>query len=319
MYYIGIDVGGTNLVAGLVDTGAHLVSRMSIPADRTKDADGLIQDMIGLTVRLCEEGETRIDRQYDIKAIGIGIPGQVDNRAGTIVKTVNMPLSNTNIRAAFQTVWGAPVFLGNDANCAALGAYWAGAARGCDPAVMVTLGTGVGGGMVSGGRLFDGFAGSGMEVGHMITHAGGRLCTCGNRGCWEQYGSATALIHQTIEAMESHPDSLLWQICGGDLKKVEGRTAFDAASQGDAVASGVLERYREHVAVGLISLVNMLQPEIICIGGGISNASDEMLMNPLRKLVLAGSYDKGNHTRITRATLGNDAGIIGAALLCRSI
>ncbi len=317
MYYIGVDVGGTNLVAGLVDGEARLVRKSTMPVDRTRDAQGLMEDMIALTCRLCEEAE--IDRKYDVKALGIGIPGQVDNRSGTIIKTVNMPLSNTPLRSAFQAVWEAPVFLGNDADCAAIGEYWAGAARNCDPAVVITLGTGVGGGLVSGGRLFDGFSGSGMEVGHMITHAGGLPCTCGGRGCWEQYASATALIRQTREAMARCPDSLLWQVAGGDVQRVEGKTPFDAAAQGDRTALEVLADYRQELAAGLISLVNMLQPEIICLGGGVSNAPDELLLSPLRELVRTGSYDRAHPTRIARAALGNDAGVIGAALLCRSI
>ena len=154
----------------------------------------------------------------------------------------------------------------------------------------------------------------------MVTQAGGLLCSCGNRGCWEQYGSAPALIRQTRKEMQRCPASRLWEFCGGDPDKVEGRTVFDcAAATRDGAALRVLEGYRQHVAAGLISLVNVLQPEIICLGGGISNASDELLLDPIREMVRYGSYDKLHHTRVVRAALGNDAGVIGAALLCRSI
>ncbi len=316
MYCIGIDVGGTNLVAGLVDAQAQLKAKTSMPVNRTEDAGQLVGDMIELTRRLCREQDVEPE---EVRALGLGIPGSVDNRTGTIVRTVNMPFRDTPVRALFQAVWEVPVFLGNDANCAAIGEYWAGAAKNCDPAVVVTLGTGVGGGLVAGGRIFDGFAGSGMEVGHIITHAGGLPCTCGSRGCWEQYGSATALIRETRKEMERSPDSALWEVCGHDLDKVEGRTPFDAAAQGDPAALRVLEGYRAELAAGLISIVNMLQPEIICIGGGVSNASDELLLDPLRELVHAGSCDRDHPVRIEKAALGNDAGIIGAALLCRSV
>ena len=151
-----------------------------------------------------------------IKAVGLGLPGLVDNKTGYVIQTPNMPFDNTPIREMFQAEWDVPVYLGNDANCAAIGEYWAGAAKDCDPAVVVTLGTGIGGGLVVGGKLYTGFAQSGLEVGHMIIRPNGVLCGCGNRGCWEQYGSATALIRIAQEAMERDPGSVMWELCQGD-------------------------------------------------------------------------------------------------------
>ena len=153
----------------------------------------------------------------------------------------------------------------------------------------------------------------------MITHPGGHLCGCGNRGCWEQYGSATALIRITREHMQAHRDSALWELCGGDLSRVEGRTSFEGARRGDAAAKEALEEYLDGLATGIINLINILQPEIICLGGGVSNADDDLLLNPLRERVYRGSYDKRNRVRLERAALGNDAGVVGAALLCRTM
>ena len=212
-----------------------------------------------------------------------------------------------------------PFFLGNDANCAAIGEYWAGAAKGCDPAVVVTLGTGIGSGMVSGGKLFTGFANSGMETGHTIIYPGGVPCTCGNRGCWERYGSATALIRMAREEMAQSPDSLLWTLCGGQAENIQGRTVFQAAREKDPAALRALETFHQGLAIGLINLVNTVQPEIICLGGGISAADDDLLLDPVRALVKQGSYDKTMPTRLEHAALGNDAGVVGAAMLCEMV
>ncbi len=153
----------------------------------------------------------------------------------------------------------------------------------------------------------------------MIIRPGGQPCTCGNRGCWERYGSATALIRLTREEMERSRDSVLWQLCGGDPAKVQGRTAFQGASQGKPAAKRVLESYLQGLSVGLVNLVNVLQPEIICLGGGVSNAEDDLLLNPLRELVRQGAYDKHAPIHCRSGPLGNDAGVVGAALLCNMV
>ena len=316
MYYIGVDVGGTNLVAGLVDENGVILDKVSRPLDKTMNDRELCAELADLSLTIC----TVCGKQPgEIKAVGVGIPGLVDNDRGEVVKTTNMAFGHTPFRELFQQKWHIPVYLGNDANCAAIGEYCAGAAKGCDPAVIVTLGTGVGGGLVCNGKLFTGFAGSAMEVGHMIVHPQGVHCPCGNDGCWEQYGSASAIIRLTREEMRRNPDSLLWKLCEGDEANAEGRTAFDAASRGDESAEKVLEEYRKGLSLGLINLVNIIQPQVICLGGGVSNAPDALLLEPLRELVLAGTYDKNNPTKLVKASLGNDAGVVGAAMLCRMV
>ena len=316
MYYIGVDVGGTNLVAGLVDREGTILYKTGKPVDRALTAEQLCDAIADLALLACRQGGREPE---EIEAVGVGIPGLVDNKTGMVVQTANMPFRDTPFRTRFQARWDVPVYLGNDANCAAIGEYWAGAAKGCSPAVVITLGTGIGGGMVVDGKLFTGFANSGMEVGHMVIYPGGQPCGCGNRGCWEQYGSATALIRMTREEMERCPDSLLWQLCGGDLSQVQGRTSFQGAAQGDPASGRILERYREGLSLGLINLVNLLQPQVICLGGGISNAEDALLLDPVREQVEQGAYDKNTPVRVVRAALGNDAGVVGAALLCHLV
>ena len=207
------------------------------------------------------------------------------------------------------------IYLENDANAAALGEYAAGAGKGSQSMVAITLGTGVGGGAVLNGKLYTGFNYAGMEVGHFVIEYGGRLCTCGRKGCFEAYCSATALIKRTREVMEEHPDSLLWQLAGS-LEGVDGRTPFDAAAQGDAAAGKVIDEYVNYLGCGVASLVNIFQPEVFCIGGGPS-AQGETLMAPVRYILNREDYARNSvrRTRLVRAALGNDAGIIGAALL----
>lgn len=316
MKYVGIDVGGTNLVAGVVDEAGNILDKVSHPVDKEMTADEMCIELARMAKKVC--GMSDIDEEK-IAAVGVGLPGLVDNKAGVVIKTPNMPFHNTKFRELFQSEWNKPVYLGNDANCAAIGEYWAGAAKGCDPAMMVTLGTGIGGGLVVGGKLFTGYGNAGMEVGHMMIHPNGALCGCGKRGCWEQYGSATALIRLTRIEMEKDHKSVLWELCGGEGDKVNGRTAFQGARLGDAAAKRALALYLEGLSIGLINLINILQPEIICLGGGISNAEDDLLLDPLRKLVADGVFDKHVKIRLEKASLGNDAGVVGAAMLCKSL
>ena len=316
MKYIGIDVGGTNLVAGVVDETGMILDKVSHPVDKNMSAEDMCRELARMA-----RGVLTVSgiSAKEIAAVGVGLPGLVDNKTGMVIKTPNMPFNRTPFRELFQKEWDVPVYLGNDANCAAIGEYFAGAAKSSNNAVVVTIGTGLGGGLVVDGKLLTGFANAGMEVGHMIIHPNGMMCGCGQRGCWEQYGSATALIRLTRIEMERNKDTKLWEVCEFDKKNITGRTAFQAARLGDAAAQRVLAQYLEGLSIGLINLVNILQPEIICLGGGVSNAEDDLLLDPLRKLVAQGVFDKHVPVRLEKASLGNDAGIVGAALLCETI
>ncbi len=311
-YRIGIDVGGTNLVAGLVDEEYHVLARAKRRTRKLKDADALCVEMAAVAREAARAGGAD---DGDIELVGIGIPGAIDRDRGVVLHTPNAPFHNTPVRELFQREWNVPVYLGNDANCAAVGEYLAGAAKGCRSAMVITLGTGVGAGIIVDGRLFTGCNDTGLEAGHTVIQVDGRQCNCGRRGCWERYSSATGLKQSTREAMEQHPESLLWSLAGGTLDGVGGRTAFQAAREGDETARMVVDEYIRYLAIGLTNMINLFQPEIICLGGGVSNEGDDLFLDPLRALVERDRYTtEGPQTRLVKAALGNDAGIVGAAV-----
>ena len=313
MYYIGIDVGGTNLKAGLVREDGQILA-----VERTPLA---FENPEQFARTLAQLGQSVL-RQAGVPAsevvsAGIGIPGAV--AGGDILYTCNIPLRDVPLSRLFRQYLDVPVLLENDANCAAVGEWLCGAGRGTQQFIVVTLGTGVGGGLILTGKLYSG---SGMvgEVGHMVIQHGGAPCNCGRRGCWEAYASATGLIRMTREAMEAHPESLLHTVAAQN-GCVEGRTAFDAAVQGDETALGLCRDYVSYLAAGVTNLINILQPEAVAIGGGVAAAPDRLLLTPLREIVERECYPRhtGQLPRVVRAELGNDAGIIGAALLKRAI
>ena len=232
--------------------------------------------------------------------------------------TTNIPLERTDLAALFRRRLDLPVLLGNDADCAAVGEYFQGAGRGLRDFVVLTLGTGLGAGIILDGRLRGGESSS--EAGHMVLHAGGEPCPCGRRGCWEQYASATALIRRTEAAMSAHPESALRRLAE-EAGGVDGRTPFLAAEAGDETALAVCRAYVEELAEGTASLINILRPEAVAFGGGVAGAPEHLLLEPLRRRIgeLCFSRHGGRATRILRAELGNDAGVIGAALLGRVI
>ena len=227
MYTIGIDVGGTNLKAGLVNERYEIVAAKKMPL-QWEGPEKMAEDLMTLVQGVLEE--TGVSRE-EIAYIGMGVPGIVDVKKGTIVQTVNIPIRNVPIAALLQHHWDIPVHLGNDADCAALGEYYRFDHSEINSLVLVTLGTGIGTGLILDGKIYRGFNGCAGEGGHIVVVPGGDLCTCGRRGCWERYASANGLIRQTKAAMEAHPESAMWQLAGGDLEKVDGRTAFDGIRQ----------------------------------------------------------------------------------------
>lgn len=313
MYTIGIDVGGTNLKAGLIDGAGEIAAVEKRPL-RWVSQEVFAGELVELADALVAKKGLR---REDIACIGIGFPGQVDDKRGIVVRTVNIPIENMPIAALMGEKWAVPVRLGNDADCAALGEYHRFPQEGVESLILVTLGTGVGTGLILNGRILRGVNGCAGEGGHMVIVHDGVPCTCGRRGCWERYASASGLIRMTRESMAVHPDSAMWAMAGGDIEKVEGRTAFDAAMGGDAAAQAVVEQYITYLAEGLVNLINLLQPDVICIGGGVSSADDAWLLHPLRERVAALRFDQraDRHTLIAKARLGNDAGMLGAALL----
>lgn len=311
MYYIGIDLGGTNIAVGLVNDEKKLVYKKSRPTLTNRKIEEIIKDMAELALEVLRDNNIP---ESDVGAIGIGSPGTVDGKNGIIIYSCNIPFDNTNIREEFKKYTAIPVYCGNDADVAALGEAYAGAAEGCDSAIMITLGTGVGGGIIINKHIVAGFNGAGGELGHMVIVHDGVPCNCGRKGCWEAYSSATGLIRMTKEAMQETKDTLLWEICP-NIDDVEGKTAWDALAKGDKVAAAVIDKYVRYLATGLTNIINIFQPEVLCLGGGVAKQG-QLLIDMLMPYIEKERYSKGiPQTVIKPAVLGNDAGIIGAAML----
>lgn len=310
MLNIGIDLGGTNIAAGIVDENGKILRKGSVPTGKERPTEEVVKDIASLCFSLLEQEGITLD---DIAKIGMGCPGTVDNENGIIAYSNNIRMENVPMREMLSSYFpGKTINLENDANAAAYGEY-AVNGGGAKSFVFITLGTGVGGGIIIDGKIYRGFNGAGAELGHIIIEPGGEQCTCGIKGCWEAYASVTALIRQTKAAMEANPDSMMnkWAV---DYGKVSGRTAFECARKGDSAAIDVVENYVKYISIGLINILNIFQPEKILIGGGISKEGD-YLFEPVKKIVYKYDYNKYMpKTEIGAASLFNDAGIIGAAL-----
>lgn len=317
MYYIGIDLGGTNIAVGVVSSEYKIIAKGSTPTKANRDAKEIILDMAELCKKLVAEAGITFD---DIEYAGIAAPGSIDPSKGTVIYANNLPFNNFPISDILMSyIPLKKVYIENDANAAALGEAVAGAGRGVAHMIMVTLGTGVGGGVVIDHKLYSGFNFAASELGHMVIEYNGRPCTCGRRGCFEAYSSATGLINMTKEKLEeckaAGRATLMTEIAGKE-GKVSGRTAFSAMKMGDVAAKEVVDMYISYLGCGLASLVNIFQPEILVIGGGICNEG-EYLTKPLDEVLLKETYPGARDKRpaLKIAELGNDAGIIGAAAL----
>ena len=314
-YYLGVDLGGTNIKAGVTDENGNILLKSSIKTDAAGDAKRIAEQMAGLCLDLVRKTNVSMD---DVESVGVGIPGTVDAEKGTVIYCNNLKMDGAPVGAMMQEILKKPVYLANDASCAALGEFVCGSGRDHNSIILVTLGTGVGGGIILNGKLWEGLEGAGAEIGHMVLHIGGESCTCGRRGCFEAYSSATALVNQTKAAMRKHPLSLMNTIADKS-GKVSAKTAFDAMKKGDSVAKEVVENYLFYLSEGIANLINIFAPEAIILGGGVCNEGDTLLV-PLREQVVAKCYggDLIHHAEISIASLGNDAGLIGAAMLHQS-
>jgi len=312
MYYVGIDVGGTGLKAGVVNEEGKILSKVSCPTLVERGAEPVVNDMANLALKAIEEAGLKLD---DIKAIGIGIPGILDPRTGRVPFCTNLHWHDVPVIEWMQRVIDKPIYVGNDATVAGLAEAVSGVSAGVANSVFVTLGTGVGGGIVLDGKVYSGPNGVGSEIGHMITVAGGELCTCGNRGCWERYASATALIRWGVEAAKANPEGALAKAVEGDTDKITAKHVIDLAKAGDPECAAIFDNYVYHLCVGLVSIINFYDPEVIALGGGVSHAGQFLLDAVRAKLPEMVFYKTMPYARIELATLGNDAGIIGAAML----
>lgn len=314
MYYLGVDLGGTTIKAGLVNEQYEIVMHQSVPTGRERSAEAVLKDMADLCKSILEANHLT---ERDIHSIGIGSPGIASPQDGVILSSSNLNFDHVNVRAEIQKYLQTDVYVENDANCAALGEVLAGAAKGEKNVVVVTLGTGVGGGIIIDGKIYRGaFCGAG-EIGHqVIRFEDGLPCGCGRKGCWEQYASATALIRQAKQVASEHINSkLITMAKGGNIENIDAKVVFDAAQAEDQVARQVLNRYFKYIAYGVTNLINNFEPDVIVIGGGMSKQGN-YLTDPITQYVQEEMYGGLNlKTQIKAAKLGNDAGIIGAALL----
>ena len=315
MYRLGIDLGGTNIVAGVVDKNHKIVARASCKTAVPRPESEICDSMAEVAKKAIEKAKITID---DIHSIGIGVPGAVNPKTGVIEYSANLFFHNWEVVKMMEERLGKKVLIENDANAAALGEYLAGSAKGAKNAVAITLGTGVGGGIIIDGKIYSGSNFAGAELGHMVIVKDGKECACGRHGCWETYASATGLINLTKQKIlsEKLEFSYMLKLCDGDINKVSGKTSFDAMADGDPTAKAVVEEYISYLSCGLVNIINIFQPDVLCIGGGIS-AQGENLLGPVRQYVERERYTKHNdkQTVICACTLGNDAGIIGAAYL----
>lgn len=315
MYYLGIDLGGTNIAVGIVDENLKIVLKDSVKTLTKRPTNEIIDDMAALCKSLVERAGISFE---EIEYLGVAAPGSIDPVNGIVRYSNNVKMSNYPLADELKNRLPIKkVYLENDANAAALGEAKAGAGKGYSDLVMITLGTGVGGGIVIGGKLYSGFNHCGAELGHTVIEVDGRPCSCGRKGCFEAYSSATGLINITKEKMAEDNNSLMWKLVGGDINRVNGRTAFDAAKKGDKSGLAVVDMYIKYLACGLTNLVNIFQPQVLCIGGGVCGEGD-YLLQPLIKIIRESEYGAANQTNFSQikiAELGNNAGIIGAAAL----
>ena len=307
-YAIGIDLGGTNIAAGIVDETYRLLGRDSVPTRASRPWPEILADMAALCMRLIAEQGLA---PQDCAGVGVGSPGTCDAERGEVVYSNNLDWEHVPLCAQMTRLTGFPCRLSNDANCAALGEVVAGAAKGCRDAVLLTLGTGVGSGIVLGGEIFEGTAGAGAEFGHTTLIAGGEPCTCGRKGCVESYVSATGLIRMAREAAAAHPQSLLVQ------GPITAKAVYDARDAGDGTAAAVVAQYELYLGEAAVNVVNLFRPQMLLIGGGVSGQG-EALTRPLGEYVRAHCFGgtRSFVTQVATASLGNLAGIIGAAALC---
>lgn len=312
MYYIGIDVGGTSLAAGLVNEKYQIIYRKSVPTDRSVDAEQLVDMLAALASELISGAGVR---KEEIKSIGLGVPGTANLQTGQIEYANNLPFCQGDLRKSLKEKTGLEVYFDNDANAAAWGEYLMCEDK-TDSFVMVTLGTGIGCGIVLNGKLFRGANYAAGEIGHMTVKRNGRSCTCGRRGCLELYASAQALVEQAKKKMRKKEESILWKLCDNNVEEMDGRKFFEAVRMEDKCACKVLKWFTKYLGEGVLDVINMLQPEVVCIGGGISKAAD-LFLPQVEKYVAENVYskDSARNTQLLAAKLGNDAGIIGAAML----
>ncbi len=308
-YFIGVDIGGTNTVVGIVDNDGSLIAKESFKTKPDGDHAVFAKKIYDFSVGLAVKAGIPMS---DIAAVGAACPGVIKD--GRVVFSANLKMNDVQFDEMLKQHFSVPSYVCNDANAAAFAEAVCGCGKGAHSLVVVTIGTGIGGGIVLDGKIYDGVGGAAAEIGHITVVPQGRQCACGRKGCFECYCSATALVNDTKEAMLDNPDSKMWQVAS-TISDVDGQTVFRAMKLGDKAAKKVFDRFCRYFGIGISNIITLLQPEIIVIGGGMS-AEGETLVAPIRKyasqMSLKGAFE--GKTEIMAAKLGNDAGVLGAAL-----
>ncbi len=312
-YIIGIDVGGMSAKGALFSEKGEILCEEKVKTNACDGFEKTVENIAELTKTLAEKGGVDFS---EIVGIGAGVPGVVDSNRGIVLRWTNFRWTDVPFAQRLSALTGKPVRIANDANTAALGEAKFGATAQYQSSILLTIGTGVGGGMVFDGKLIEGYKSAGAELGHITIREGGLPCACGRRGCYEKYASATALVQQTRHAMVEDLQSEMWNIVEGKIENVDGRTAFLAAKKGDATAQKVINQFVSYLSEGIADFVNILRPEAIVLGGGVAGEGDA-LFEPLRKAVDARTYIAMDIVplKIVGAKLGNKAGVYGAYCL----
>lgn len=314
-YIIGIDLGGTSAKSAIFTEEGKLLAEEKVKTNKNDGFDGTMKKLADLAARLVEKAGVSA---AEVLAVGCGAPGVVDSRTGVVLRWSNFAWENAPFAETLSCLTGKKVFVANDANVAALGESNFGATAGYQSSVLLTIGTGIGGGVVYDGKLIEGYRSAGAELGHITIREGGIKCTCGRRGCYEKYASASALVSQTRHAMVENLDSKMWELTDGKMENVDGRTAFLAAEQGDETAIKVLNQFVGYLAEGIADFVNILRPEAVVLGGGVANEGEKLLA-PLRKAVAERTYIAMDIVplKIVAAKLGSRAGVYGGFALAK--
>lgn len=314
MYAIGVDIGGMSIKVGLVSDEGKIVDESCVKTAKT--ARECIANMVEQISGLLKQNGLTVN---DIVGIGVGCPGAVTGETGMVVFLPNLGWDSVPLAAELKKSFDTTVKISNDANVAALAEAIYGAAKNYNTSIMFTLGTGVGGGMIINKKLFEGGFSRGAELGHITLFLDGEPCTCGRQGCIECYTSATALIKQTKKAMLEDKNSAMWDFVNGDIEKVDGRTAFECSKKGDKTANKVVDTYVYYLSESVLNMLNIFRPDAFILGGGIS-AQGEYLTDKIKAYCekFDYGYKRAPRTDIICASLGNDAGIIGAAALVQN-
>ncbi|HEY3285792.1 MAG TPA: ROK family protein [Gemmatimonadaceae bacterium] len=313
-YVIGVDIGGTNLVVGAMPAdGSRELGVHSLPTRAALGADAVIErirEMIETTIAtvIRETGATRAQ----FLGVGVGSPGPLDREKGLVILTPNLGWKDFPLRDLVSTSVGLPAVLDNDANCATLGEWWLGAAKGARNVVGFTLGTGIGGGLILDGRLVHGASDVAGEIGHMTIEANGRRCGCGNYGCLEAYASGPNIAMRAREALAGSEPSLIPELVQGDLGKLTAAIVYDAAAKGDAIASEVVKDTARFLGIGVANMLNVFNPDVVVLAGGVAKAGDSLFV-PLRSEVRRRAFKPAvDACRIVPGSLDGSAGMVGA-------